>query len=373
MNLVDLVQEQLGGSVLTRLAETLGTSPGTTRTAANAAIPTLLSALGTQAATSDGARNLASAVDSLDNRLLDNLPQSLNGGGRSGLNLGETGTRLFDSLLGGSTLSSLSNVLSRFTGMGSGAMSSLLTMIAPIVLGVLKQRTQGMGSDANALASLFAEQRQNISNAMPAGLGDQLTSIPGLRGAAEWARSTASSAYQAGRVAMSEAGRTARDTAAAGSSALRWMLPVLAVLIVAGLLWWWGSRSALQPTAPVIPQPTAPVIPSSPVTDQVTRLTGQFTDFFRSATDTFTSIKDTASAEAAVPKLRELSTTLDTMRVALNQLPGDARVQVVALVQELGMKLMSTLDSVTAIPAVGDTIKPFVDELRGKLHAMGAA
>jgi hypothetical protein len=81
MNLVDIVQEQLGGTVLTRLAETRGTSPGNTRTAANAAIPTLLSALGTQAATRDGARNLASVVDSLDDRVLDNLSQSLNGGG----------------------------------------------------------------------------------------------------------------------------------------------------------------------------------------------------------------------------------------------------------------------------------------------------
>jgi hypothetical protein len=115
------------------------------------------------------------------------------------------------------------------------------------------------------------------------------------------------------------------------------------------------------------------VIQPSLVTDQVTRLTGQVTDFFRSATDTFTGIKDTVSAEAAVPKLRELSTTLDTMRVAMNQLPGDARAKVVALVQELGTKLMSTLDSAMAIPAVGDTIKPFVDELRSKLHAMGTA
>jgi hypothetical protein len=242
-------------------------------------------------------------------------------------------------------------------------MSSLLTMLAPIVFGVLKQRTQGMGSDAKALASLFEEQRHNISNAMPAGLSDQLASIPGMRGAAEWARSTASAASQAGRTAMSEAGRTARDTAAAGSSVFRWALPVLAVLIVAGLLWWWGSRSTLQQTVPAIPP--------SLVTDQVTRLTGQFTDFFRSATDTFAGIKDTASAEAAVPKLRELSTALDTMRVALNQLPGDARAKLVALVQELSTKLMSTLDSAMAIPAVSDTIKPFVDELRSKLHAMG--
>ena len=46
MNLVDLVKDQLGGNVLTKLAETLETSPDNTRTAVNAAVPTLLTALG---------------------------------------------------------------------------------------------------------------------------------------------------------------------------------------------------------------------------------------------------------------------------------------------------------------------------------------
>ena len=71
MNLVDLVQGQLGSNVLTRLAETLGTSPDNTRTAVNAAIPTLLTAFGSVASTRDGARDLAAAVGSLDDRLLD--------------------------------------------------------------------------------------------------------------------------------------------------------------------------------------------------------------------------------------------------------------------------------------------------------------
>ena len=129
MNLVDLVKDQLGGNVLTRLAETLGTSPDNTRTTVNAAIPTLLTALGSVASTRDGARDLAAAVGSLDDRVLNNLPQSLSGGGRSGLNLGDMGTKLLGSLLGGNTLSSLASALGRFTSQGSGAISSLLTML----------------------------------------------------------------------------------------------------------------------------------------------------------------------------------------------------------------------------------------------------
>jgi hypothetical protein len=372
MNLVDLVKDQWGGNVLTRLAETLGTSPDSTRTAMNAAIPTLLTAFGSVASTRDGARDLAAAVDSLDNRVLDNLPQSLSGGGRAGLNLGDMGTKLLGSLLGGNALSSLAGALGRFTGLGSGSVSSLLTLLAPIVLGVLKNRTQGMGADANALASLFEGQRQNIVDAMPRGLSDQLASVPGMSGAAAWARSTAGAAYHAGRAAVSDAGSTARSAAAAGSSALRWALPVLAVLILGALLWWWGSRSTPQQTiAPVPPQQTTAPMPQP--TDQVTRLTGQVTDFFRSATDTFTGIKDAASAEAAAPQLRELSTRLDTMRVAMNQLPTDARTKLVALVKDLGTKLMPTIEAAMAIPAVGDTLKPYVDDLRSKLNALGTA
>ena len=372
MNLVDLVKDQLGGNVLTRLAETLGTSPDNTRTAVNAAIPTLLTALGSVASTRDGARDLAAAVGSLDDRVLNNLPQSLSGGGRSGLNLGDMGTKLLGSLLGGNTLSSLASALGRFTGQGSGAISSLLTMLAPIVLGVLKSRTGGMGSDANALASLFAGQRQNIISAMPRGLSDQLASVPGMSAAAEWARSTADAAYQTGRTAVSAAGSTARDAAAADSSALRWALPVLAVLVVGALLWWWGSRSTPpQMTACAPPQTTAPVPPPTLGTDQVAHLTGQVTDFFRAATDTFTGIKDTASAEAAAPRLRELSTRLDALRVGLNQLPTDARAKLVALVQDLGAKLMPTIEAAMATPVVGDTLKPFVDDLRSKLNALG--
>ena len=120
-----------------------------------------------------------------------------------------------------------------------------------------------------------------------------------------------------------------------------------------------------------MPQQTAPVIPSSFVTDQVARLTGQITDFFHSATDTLTGVKDAASAEAAVPKLQALSATLDTMRFALNQVPVDARGKLVTLVKDLRTKLLSTIDAVMATPVVDDKIKPVMDDLRSKLHALG--
>jgi hypothetical protein len=253
-------------------------------------------------------------------------------------------------------LSSLTGILSRFVGIDSGKASSLLGLLAPIVLGILKNRTQGMG--ANGAARLLEDQKQNIVNAMPSGLGSALEGVQGMGGVANWARGTVGSAYQAGRAAVSETAGTARARAA-GTSALRWVLPLLAVVIVAGLLWWWNSGSRA-------PQQTA--IPT-----QVASLTGQVNDFFLSATNTFAGIKDAASAEAAVPKLRELSTRLDSMRVEMGQLPADARSRLAALVKELSAKLMPVMDSVVAMPVVGDTIKPVIEELRRKLNGMATA
>jgi hypothetical protein len=351
LNLVELVKDQLAGGVLAKLPEILGTDQTTANTAANAAVPTLLAALGSVAASGDGARTLQSTLEGVDTRVLNNLPQSLSGGGKS---LIDMGSGVLGSLLGSSMLSSLSGILSRFTGIDSGKTMSLLSLLAPIVLAILKNRTQGQG--AGGLARLLEDQKPNIVNAMPSGLSSALEGVQGLGGVAHWARGAVGSASQAGRTVVSEAAGTARASAATGTSALRWVLPVLAAVIVAALLWWWNSSTRMS-------EQTA-------TATLVNTMTGQVNDFFLSATNTFTGIKDAASAEAAVPKLRELSTRLDSMRVAMDQLPTEARSRLAALVKESSAKLMPVMDSVVAMPAVSDTIKPLVDELRRKLNGM---
>jgi Bacterial protein of unknown function (DUF937) len=361
MNLVELVQGQLSADVIGKLAGMLGTNSDTTRTAVTAAVPTLLGAFGSVASPRDGASRPASTLDSLDTSVQGNVMQSL----ANGKSFQDLGTKLLGSLFGSEMLSGLANALGHFTGLGSGSTASLLAVLTPIVLGVLKRHTQGMGASASELTQLLEGQKQNIMDAMPSSLSNTLAGVSGISGLTDWARGTAGSAYQAGRTAVSETARTAHATVAAGASARRWALPVLALLILGGVLWWWGSSST--------PPPSVSMPPPSLGTDQVARLTGQVTDFFRSATDTFAGIKDAASAEMAVPKLRELSTTLDTLRFTMNQLSVDARAKLVALVQDLSAKLMPTLDSAVTLPAVGNTVKPFVDELRRKLNAMVTA
>jgi Bacterial protein of unknown function (DUF937) len=105
LNLVELVKNQLAGGGLAKLPELLETDQTTANTAVNAAVPMLLAALGNTASSRDGARNIQSTLDSFDTRALDNIPQSLSGGGTSLLNMG---TSLLGSLFGSGIVSSLS-------------------------------------------------------------------------------------------------------------------------------------------------------------------------------------------------------------------------------------------------------------------------
>jgi hypothetical protein len=224
LNLVELVKDQLAGGVLTKLPELLGTTQTTANTAVNAAVPALLAALGSTASSRNGAQNIQSTLDSFDARVLNDIPQSLSGGGKS---LADMGTSLLGSLFGSGTVSGLSGILSRFAGIDSGKSSSLLSLLAPIVLGTLKSRTQGMGADG--LATFLEDQKPNIVNAMPSGLSSALQGVQGLDGVADWARGSVGTAYQAEHAVVSETAGTARASAAASTSALRWVLPVLAL------------------------------------------------------------------------------------------------------------------------------------------------
>ena len=167
MNLVDLVTSQLTGDVLGKLAGLTGTNEAQTRSATSAAVPALLSAFGKLASTNSGASTLASSLGGLDLKTLGNLAGLLGGSQASGL--GSIGGSLLSSLLG-NNLGSLVGTIASFAGMQPGIMKTLLTYLAPIVLGTVANSFKGAKPDAAGLMRLFSEQQDNIKAALPRGL-----------------------------------------------------------------------------------------------------------------------------------------------------------------------------------------------------------
>jgi hypothetical protein len=335
MNLVDAIKNQLfSDGHLSQLSELIGAGEGVTKSAIGAAVPSLLSALSNLASSSRGAEKLASALGHFDAGSMGHTTHMLAGHADSVL---EQGSGLLNSLLGGNTLSGIISAVSRFSGIGSGAVQKLLGFLMPMILGGIAGRFAGRAASAQALTGLLADQKAAITHALPSGFS--LNDVPGL-------------------AAVGSAARGAKDaTTSAGSALLKWALPAAALAAIVFVVWWFFRPGS----SPVLNVPTA----------DFTKVSTELTGDFKSLTNSLTSIKDAASASAALPQLKELDSKLDGMKALVEKLPDADKGKVTDLIRASFGKVEDQFAKLLWIPGVGDTIKPTVDEIMGKLAALG--
>jgi outer membrane protein OmpA-like peptidoglycan-associated protein len=128
--------------------------------------------------------------------------------------LGSLGSQFLSSIFG-SNMSTVTDTIGRSTGLASSKVGSLLSMAAPLVLGVLGQHVRQNGLSAGDLGNTLKAEAPSFQRFLPAGLGSLLGG----------ASSTVASAPT--------------KVAAAGN---RWLLPlvVLALLVIAAF--WYFNR-----------------------------------------------------------------------------------------------------------------------------------
>jgi hypothetical protein len=373
MNLVDLVSSQLTGDVLGKLGGLIGANESQTRSATTAAVPALLSALSGMASTNSGADKLASAMGGLDLNMLGNLAGLLGGGQAS--SLGNIGGSLLGSLLGGGGTSKIVETLATFAGMQPGIMKTLLTYLAPIVLGTIAKQFKGR-PDAAGLARLFTEQQGNIRNAIPRGL------------------SLGDFAANGGSTRPSEPSRGGhRHDEPAPAGLPGWLLPLL-VLGALGLGYYLWNQSKqrevvvaqsreerggveVDRTAVIeregrkiegVVEETVKLAPSLGEADRVVKdLTGLFTGLGK----VLGGVNDTTSAEVAVPQLKEFLPQLDAVQTATNGLPSEGKSLIAKMVSENLAGLQKVIDTVLAIPGVRDVLGPVVTPMIDTLSKLG--
>ena len=217
-NIVDLVKDQVKGQLIGQMGNLLGNEGGKATGAVDSMIPALLNGLTGSASSNDGADKLFGAIQDQDDSLLDNMGSLLDGGQAS--TVIDNGNSVLSNLFGSGGLGKLAGALSGFSGVSKGGTSSLMGMLAPIVLGVLKRKVMDDGLNAGGLASMLSNQSNNISASLPQGLGDQLNSsgfLSGLSGIGGAGAGIAAGA--AGTVAAGASGIAGGARDAAGSAA----------------------------------------------------------------------------------------------------------------------------------------------------------
>ncbi|SOC35172.1 uncharacterized protein DUF937 [Rhizobium subbaraonis] len=391
-NLVSYLMQFLTPDTIARLAAALGLDVDKVQRGVAAAVPAVLAGLAGTATQPGGAEKIADAARQ-QSGVLDNLGGLLSGGNPG--SLAQTGTQLLSSIFGGNS-NVLANAVGNYSGLGANGGSSLLGMLAPLVLGGIAKK---MGSDTSAsgIAGLLASEKDNIAAALPPGLKDMLASSGLLGSLGGTARSAASAGSDAAARAAASATSAARQTSSAaaatanrGSNWLYWLIGALALLAI---LYYLFGRPAQQ-TAETAPEPTAPAqtetqpAPAEPQ-PQTQAETPAATpapagglvvggvDVGKQVTDTLASLQtalggvtDAATAQSALPQVQTATDAIDKVSGMLGQLSAEQKASLAALAKPSIDTLNGLFDKVLAIPGVSDILKPAIDALRPKLAAL---
>jgi|688.fasta_scaffold45503_1 hypothetical protein len=385
MNIVDLISGQLSGDVLGKLGGLIGADESQTRSATGAAVPALLQIFGKMASSQGGADQLAKAMGGLDLSMLGNLAGMLGGGQASGLE--KIGGSLLGSLLGGGsgggTASLLTSLLGTFLKMNPGTVKSLLTYLAPIVLGMVAKQFTGR-PDASGVSRLFSEQASNISRAVPGGLS--LDSVM-----------SAMSAVGGSSVQPARHGGHGHAPEPSSSGLPGWLIPLLLLGAIGAGLYLWQNKPADQavaPPAPAVRMPDEVVMEETiertgdtvvdrtaviervagdvkaVVTEEVFKLPENLGDaadvvkglagMFGDMTKAFEGVKDAASAEAALPTFEAFAPKVEALQKQTADLPEASRTLVGEFVAN-GLKTLGPIvEKVLALPGVKDLLGPVV-------------
>jgi hypothetical protein len=363
VNLVSLITQFLTPDMIGRIASALGLDRNNTQTAIGAAVPGLLAGLCGVATQPGGAQKLVDAVKQ-QTGALGSFANMIGASGQSSLI--EKGSQILSSLLGGRDQTALAGAVGKYAGLGQNASGSLLGMLAPVVMGTIGQQQGTRSLDAGGIASLLSSQKDNIAAALPSGFANLLGGTGLLDSLGGAARTATAAANQTARVTTSAA-RTIGDTGqrAAGAAALKWLywlIPLLAILAVLIYLLARPTEQVVQPGVPAIPSLTVGGLDiRKEVTDSITNLR-----------TTLAGITDATSAQAALPKLREVTTQIDKVDGLVGQLSAEQRKALAGLVNPLMPSLNQLFDKVLAIPGVAELLKPTIDSLRAKLAMLTA-
>ncbi len=163
-NLMDLLQGQLSEGLIDQLSGQLGADRKQTETAASTALSTIMSALAKNAATPDGASSLASALDNdHDGSILDNLGDILGGKAQPTNTRAINGAGILKHVLGGKQANAI-EMISKLSGLGGNQAGSLLTTLAPLVMGMLGRQKKQQNMSGDVLSDFLSKSVSSATN-----------------------------------------------------------------------------------------------------------------------------------------------------------------------------------------------------------------
>jgi outer membrane protein OmpA-like peptidoglycan-associated protein len=272
MNLLDILKDQVSGSLVSQASSFLGADESNISKAVDGIFPALLGKMISGSEETGGAQKIFDMASNMDGGMLDNIGDLFGGGADNVAKLMNSGSGVLNLLLGSNT-GGIIEKIADFAGLKGSAASSLIKMAAPFLMSAVGKYVKEQALDAVGLGKFLDTQKSVVKNAMPGGLlsalgagflGKGMSAVMGLAndgmdagksvltGAAGLAGdavgtgkdsvteaiNVAGDAADLGKKAMADVAGMAGDAAdtavKTGGSLLKWLLPALLALLVLG-------------------------------------------------------------------------------------------------------------------------------------------
>lgn len=323
INIVDLVRNYVSPDLISRASALLGESDGGISKALSGLIPSIVGGVvvkGTQSEAEAG-QLLDAAKDANNSGLLGNLSSFF-----GNADLQAQGTGWFNRIFG-SQSNTVIDTISDFAGVKSSSSNSLISMVTPLIMGLLGKQAAEQNLDASGFSGFLNTQKANVLSALPSGLGS-LASMLGLGSLGAAARETVADVQATSAATYNYAEQQAERT----GGGLKWLLPLLLLAALAFLLWWMmgkgcnkGEGTAGSDTVATAPtDTTAALTPAAAASGALDTATGNY--IYNVGADTEIKLADGTtlkvgenSTEARLyHMLNDASFTVDTVNKSAN-------------------------------------------------------
>ena len=178
-DLLNQISNVFTPDTVNQIASVFGETPAKTQSALGSLVPSILGSLSHKATTIEGANDVIDLIrrNNLTSVKVDDIYKT--GGVTELSNKG----RLITETIFGNKLSAVTDSIATNSGISRSAVTSLASVCAPIVLGLIGRRLGSSGMNASTLSSLLGNPSLFLQN-LPAGL----LSVLGLGGAAATVR-----------------------------------------------------------------------------------------------------------------------------------------------------------------------------------------
>lgn len=168
MNLLDMLTGQLSdNNTLNQLGQSSGADTSQVQQLVQLGLPLLMQAMGKNSSTTEGAQALTAALDQHKDADVNDIPGFLNNVDTN------DGAKIVQHVLGDEN-DQVQRNLAKKTGMDASQVSSILTMLAPLVMGYLGQQKKEQNLDASGVSGLLTNTMSQSSNSEMMNMATQL-------------------------------------------------------------------------------------------------------------------------------------------------------------------------------------------------------